>query len=287
MSIKKQSDISTENGISSFTLTQVERKGKERLLFFGKKKVVLSTEDYLSGYYYPGKKFSPFERELLEEKSRLRKAQDYLSSLLGKKSYCEKEVEDKLKKKFHLSREERERLLSPYRKEGILNDESFAKDFAERKSEEGYGRKYIEAKLRRKGVSLETISRVSAKIEPNREILFSLLSKKDRSLAAKPEKRRKEALFSFLLYRGFSFDEASSLLEDYSSSLPEENVTERRQKKTEYFKKEAEKCYNAVRKKKTDDYHRKASFRSKLIQKGFSSEEIDSFLNERGYKFHD
>ena len=92
MSIKKQSGISTN------TLKDVTRKDKNVLLVFPKRKILLSTEDYLSGYFYPGKEFSDDEILVLKKKSGLRKAESYLHSLLRNRRYTIKEVKDKLKK---------------------------------------------------------------------------------------------------------------------------------------------------------------------------------------------
>ena len=107
MSIKKQSGISTN------TLKDVTRKDKNVLLVFPKWKILLSAEDYLSGYFYPGKEFSDDEILVLKKKSGLRKAESYLHSLLRNRRYTVKEVKDKLKKKYALGEEEINSLLSP------------------------------------------------------------------------------------------------------------------------------------------------------------------------------
>ena len=157
MSIKKQSGISTN------TLKDVTRKDKNVLLVFPKRKILLSTEDYLSGYFYPGKEFSDDEILVLKKKSGLRKAESYLHSLLRDRRYTVKEVKDKLKKKYVLGEEEINSLLSPYIEDQILDDESYAFDFYESKKEQGYGKNAIDAKLKRKGIPEEILHKLDKK----------------------------------------------------------------------------------------------------------------------------
>lgn len=282
--MKKQSDTSIR------ILKDVERKNRDVVLVFPKKKILLSQEDYLSDYFYPGKEFTPEEIKKLEEKSSLRKASSYLHSLLRERRYTVKEVKDRLKRKYRLSENEISDLIRPYQEDKILDDVSYAEDFCENKRELGYGKDYIESKLFSKGISKEILNQVLNKNgnpEMNREIILSLLSRKDKANSEKPFNKRKEILFSLLLRRGLDREEANSLLNGYFESSKDNEDEKTRKRKAEYLKKEAEKCYNAVMKKNLTPYQKKARFLSARKEKGFRKEDIDSFLSIRGYTFND
>ncbi len=284
MSIKKQSGISTN------TLKDVVRKDKNILLVFPKRKILLSTEDYLSGYFYPGKEFSDSEISTLKEKSSLCKAEGYLHSLLRNHRYTIKETTDKLKIKYALSEDKIHFLLSLYIEDKILDDESYAFDFYESRREQGYGENAIFAKLKRKGIPEEIIQKLRTQEEassPSRDKILSLLERKDKPNLRKPIQKRKESLFAFLLRRGFNPSDAEKFIEDYFEALPRTKDEQTEQRKAEYLKKEGEKCYNAVRKKNLSSFQRKSKFLSSRREKGFLKEDIDSFLSQRGYTFHD
>lgn len=97
----------------------------------------------------------------------------------------------------------------------LLNDISFAKQFAESLLRSGKGPKIIEMKLREKGVERETIASTleSLNKEMVKEAALETLTKKAKSLHETNAYKRKQMLATFLYSRGFDSRLAYELID--------------------------------------------------------------------------
>ncbi len=97
----------------------------------------------------------------------------------------------------------------------LLNDTSFAKQFAESLLRSGKGPKIIEVKLREKGVERETIASTLESLNKAivRDAALAALNKKTKSLHETNSYKRKQMLATFLYSRGFDSRLAYELID--------------------------------------------------------------------------
>jgi len=143
----------------------------------------------------------------MDEKS---KAKNFVFKLLAKRYKTEFEVRNVLKKKFNLSEEEINEIISEAKSIGLISDEYFAKTFVESKINKGYGSRYIKARLKSKGIELDE------PLSPNIEKVIEIIKRKyGKELEATNQLERKKTInkiFNFLSYRGFSSDEIKEVI---------------------------------------------------------------------------
>lgn len=283
MSMKKQSGEA-----SKYTILEVEEEKSGVSLSFGKEKLLISFSSYASGYYYPGKELEEKEYQTLKEQSSLKKAEDYLSSLLKRNRYTVNGAKEKLEKRFSLPEKEISLLIKPYQEAGILDDLSYAVDFASSKAEMGYGKRYIEAELKKRKIDPKVLKNEDVLEQYNKslEVLPLLIDKKNNTLKNLPLTKRKENLYAFLLRRGFEESLVKKEIHDYYQNLTPEEKEEESRNKALLLKKEAAKCYNALAyRNEMDGEKKKKLFFSRLMRKGFTYHEIDAWMNQEGLKF--
>jgi len=143
----------------------------------------------------------------MDEKS---KAKNFVLNLLAKRYKTEFEVRNALKKKFNLSEEEINEIISEAKSIGLISDEYFAKTFVESKINKGYGSRYIKARLKSKGIELDE------PLRPNIEKVIEIIKRKyGKELETTNQLERKKTMnkiFNFLSYRGFSSDEIKEVI---------------------------------------------------------------------------
>ncbi len=259
------------------------RKGIEVLV--DDLKFPLNTNDYLDGYYYPGKELSHEEYQILKRKSRTKKAKDYLLLLLSSRPYTKKELTEKLNSRFSLTADETDLLLRPFIEEGIIDDRRYASDYAEAKMEQGHGRKYIISELKKKGISEEILSSLAPLFESQKDVLPSLMERLDRSHRSSTIEKRKRDILAILLRRGYDMALSNEAIEKYYSSLDEDRMREENEKRRILIKKEADKCYNSISRKDCPAIRKKEMFIQKLMAKGFHHDEASAIIKE--YSIHD
>ena len=119
-------------------------------------------------------------------------------------------------------------VLASFEKQGLLNDEKFAKLFAQsRLYSRPVGKRELEFELRKKGLSKPLISQTLEnlgeydEVETARQLVFTRFHK----MTGISEEKKKARLFGFLKRRGFSstaiFSALAKLFKDYQNS--EEN----------------------------------------------------------------
>lgn len=249
---------------------------------------MIDEETYLNHYFYPGKELSDEEVLLLKRAGKDKKASDYLSSLLLRGRYTYHQLFEKLEKKFpSLSEKEIKSLLSPYVADGLIDDKSYAVDFASSRAEQAYGSKAILAELKKRGVNEEIRSSPEVKeaISSAPEALSLYVDSLYKRKSSIPNKKKKEMISASLLRRGFSYSEIESALKEKESEKTEEEREAERKEETSTLKKEAKKCYNSLTHTSSflalDKRERRKKMMEKLLRKGFAYEEVVSELDNK------
>lgn len=284
MSIEKQSDT------TSRTIVDISPEKNGVTIVFPSEKFILSLSDYSDGFYYPGKALTKEEFQRLKSCSKEKNAKDYIALLLQRHRYTIQEAKEKIRHRFSAFSEEKiNSLLLPYQEAGVLNDFSYAEDFATLKSEGGYGKNYIVAELKKRGVS-ESILRektITSQFEKSAAVLPSLIEKKDHLLRQSTVEKRKEVIQAFLIRRGYPLSAAREAIHLYYLKRGNAEKEEDQNLRSVLLKKEAQKCYNAIVRKTIDSHKKKALFFQRMKMKGFRYDEIESIAEREGYSFHD
>jgi regulatory protein len=99
---------------------------------------------------------------------------------------------------------------------GFLNDELYAKDYANLLSARGYGKYVIARKLREKHLSEDFICAAISQVSTENNDAKRAFDFKIRMLKTeKDPKKHREKLYRFMLTRGFSGDIIRQLYEEY------------------------------------------------------------------------
>jgi regulatory protein len=110
-----------------------------------------------------------------------------------------------------------EQILTRYQESGLLNDQRFAKNFAERQRDRGGSRRVIEQKLRARGISAETVHELlprgdSAQSELEAAQAFARRRRlgPHRKAGTRDEYQRKDLMA--MARAGFNYDTASRVI---------------------------------------------------------------------------
>lgn len=283
MSIKKL------KGQTSKEITDLTVKGKEVIITIGKESIPVSYDAYLSNYYYPGKKLTVEEISKLKAEKKTIKATAYLSYLLSIGRYTEKQLKDRLKKKYQLSPYEIEKLIYPYKEAQVIDDLTYSQDYAESQIRTGHGKTAILANLRKRGIGPTILSSEDflSVFESTSFNLEELIKRADKAKRNQTIEKRKQSIFSFLIRRGYSSSESLKAIDAFYQGRSDEEKEQEENNRSSLLKQEAEKCYNSYAKRYPDKMKQKQRFFARLLEKGFSSSEIQGWLESSGNTFND
>jgi regulatory protein len=155
------------------------------------------------------------------------KAYAYALRLLARMDYPSGKLAEKMKARG-ASNATIDSTLGKLEKLGYVNDEDYIRRFAEEKSRQGYGRRWIEASLRKKLLSVELIRQALGDAGNEEEETAALKALgslgKSRWRLKKNEEPRKRAgrLFAFLVRRGFGAAAAQAAVRQVLQVDPEE-----------------------------------------------------------------
>ncbi len=155
------------------------------------------------------------------------KAYAYALRLLARMDYPSGKLDEKMKARG-ASEATRVSTLGKLEKLGYVDDENYIRRFAEEKSRQGYGRRWIESSLRKKGLSLDLIRETLGGTGEEEEAAAARKALgprgNSRLRAKKGEEPRKHAgrLFAFLVRRGFGAVAAQNAVQNALHVDPEE-----------------------------------------------------------------
>ncbi len=136
---------------------------------------------------------------------------NYALRLLNRRDYPEKEIREKLIKKFGDKETQKIEAVITYLKEKrFVDDERYSENYAYFKLKRGYGKRRIEHELKNKGIDEKLIQNA---IDGACEQAEDVFLKRLKQLEGKKRKRAK--LYQFMLRRGFESEKIMELLNKY------------------------------------------------------------------------
>ena len=141
-----------------------------------------------------------------------------LSSTCARREVCEHDALQKLRQ-WQISDEEQAKIMAQLTKYGFIDDERYARAYAEDKLKYNrWGARKVEMMLRRKGIDDDIISDAIAEFadeESTTETLRKLLEEKTRSLKNETDPyKKKQKLLRFAISRGFDYSDILDILEE-------------------------------------------------------------------------
>ncbi|MCJ8010682.1 RecX family transcriptional regulator [Paenibacillus sp. KQZ6P-2] len=197
-------------------ITAIERQPKQKgryLISFGEYTLSIHEDVMIKYRMLKGNLFTKQELEeiiLADEKQRA-----YVQALkfLERKQRTRKELADRLREKEH-AQTVIEHALERLEKEGLINDELYAKQWAEQRiSSQRKGRAWVKQELRQKGVDKTVISEALAEVSQEQEYESCLVvgrKKWNQTHGEVMDRKRKTG--AFLMRRGFSGEQVRQVI---------------------------------------------------------------------------
>ncbi|MDD2954842.1 MAG: regulatory protein RecX [Oscillospiraceae bacterium] len=208
-------------------VTAVEkRKGEGYAVFVeGEYALMLNEETLLTEKIRAGVEVTPQRLDELQKKAELRRTRERALYLLEKKSYAKEELTQKLARTS--CRETAETVAARMEELGLLNDEDYARRFADHLWRfKGYGAGRIRQEMSRKGLDRELISRELERLgEENTEEdvaqkLCALIDRKYLRFLDDPKGRNKT--IQALQRLGYAYEDIRRALQYYDHSEEED-----------------------------------------------------------------
>jgi regulatory protein len=243
------------------------KKGQQ-VIVLNHGRLVLSANAFTEHPLYVGKEVTALEYRDIVAFQKNEGLYNYALSLASKGCYSTHDLREKLSKKTSDVDQVRQALFR-LRQQNLLDDEAFAKEYAEEKSEALYGRDRILQELRFKHGINETIAFALSfpHEEENAKKAAQLLEKK---YARLPLKAKRQKGSEALVRRGYSQSVASLAVMGYKED------TLQSQKSLTLLAENTLKRYE----KKYNGYDLRSKCFAYLLKKGYRSEDIAHALEE-------
>ena len=150
----------------------------------------------------------------MAEETVLRRVTDRMRALCSKREYCSSDIKKKLNDALEGDNEAVAGILDSLKKDGYVDDSRYASAFARDKSSiAGWGNIKIRHALAAKGVERDVVEAALKEIDPEKadSRLEKLAANRYKALKDDPQCRLK--MLRYLLGRGYSYDEVSSVTE--------------------------------------------------------------------------
>lgn len=263
-----------------------QKKGVE-IVVSQREKYLIDEETYLDHYFYPGKVLSDEEVLLLKKASKNKKASDYLVLLLSRGRYTYHQLFQKLETKYPLGEKEIKSLLAPYVENGLIDDKSYALDYASSKAEQGYGRNYILDALKERGVNstLAHSPEVMEAMDSSFEVLPDLITSLKKRKSNLSRQKQEEAIQQALLRRGYSYSEIEEALRSLKEEETPEEIEKAHEEEKLLLRNEARKWYNSFTRSPSfstlSPMEKKKKLTEKLLRRGFPLAEVKEELDKK------
>ena len=197
------------------TVTAIEprRKSLSAIFIDGEYALKLDTETVLSSRLKVGQEIDDDELLSLIKASDARRAKEKAMWLISYRDHSVGELRQKLSKDF--GEEAVEKAIERLSELGLVDDESFAKKYAESLSHKHLSSRQIKAKLRQKGIerdlSLDTVEDLN--LDEKEEIRALINKKYLRKLQSDDDLRR---TFAALQRRGFAYSDIRAVISEFA-----------------------------------------------------------------------
>lgn len=195
------------------TAIEPRRKSLSAIYIDGEFALKLDTETVLSERIKPGQEIDDDMLSALIKASDARRAKEKALWLISYRDHSEGELRQKLSKDF--GEEAVDKAILRLMELGLINDESFAKKYAESLSHKHLSQRQIKQKLRLKGIDKDLTSETVEDLElDEKEEIRALINKKYiRKLSDEADLRRTVAA---LQRRGFAYSDIKSVINEFA-----------------------------------------------------------------------
>ncbi|MBQ2687424.1 MAG: regulatory protein RecX [Clostridia bacterium] len=188
------------------------RKSLSAIFIDGEYALKLDTETVISAHLKVGQEIDDDELYELVKASDARRAKEKAMWLISYRDHSEGELRQKLSKDF--GEEAVDKAIQKLIELNLLNDENFAKKYAESLSSKHLSERQIQQKLRLKGLdrdlTAETVENLN--LDEKEEIRALINKKYIRKLNSEADLRR---TFASLQRRGFSYSDIRSVINEF------------------------------------------------------------------------
>lgn len=251
----------------------VYKKGGAVLVFSDKEKLTLSNNAFTDFHLYEGKEVTPLEKRKLEQAAESDEIYSYALRLLSHEVYSVHDLRAKLLLRF-----DDENAIRPIvfrlKKEGLLDDELYAKSYADELADlRLYGQNRVLFELRKHGIPEAYIRPLNFPHDKELDRAQRYLESADKRYRKIPSLAKKKKAIKALLDRGFSFEVAEEASANLPASDPEQEQDQ------------LELAYNLTKAKyarKYEGYELKRRLVSYLLSKGYRYEDIIALSEKEG-----
>lgn len=255
-------------------IEKIEFKNNQFNILIDGKKILLSPSAYSDFYLYEGKVLTDEELKSIKKASSLSPLKDYATRLCSQRLYTEKEISKKLTAKG-AKKDEVKSILILLKEAGLINDELYAKEYAEAAREtKGYGKNKIALDLRQKGINEQIIANLPFEASNELENAKKTILVSKKKLESLPEAKRKQKALTMLMQRGFDHDiaiEAMDAMNDFDDSISKANLT------VEFNKAKAKFS------KKYKNYELKQKLTRYMLSKGYDYQDLSDLDFEEDF----
>ena len=255
-------------------IIEIQIKKKYVTLIFKSFKINISKNTYLENYFYVGKKLSQNDIDNLKDKEKEIVINNYLNNILNKYTYSYKQIKNKLKEKFKLSDEKIDELLNPYIESNLISNKNYCYTLIDSLYLKKFSKEYILDRINKEEIIID--DDISSYLEQtciyNKEFFYNVINKLDLRFKSYPINKRKDKIIDYFYKHGFYNKEYKSNLNDFYLNKKENDDIYKR------LEKDYQKLNYQLKNKELSEFERKKKIISKLLQKGYSIQDINFIL---------
>ena len=234
-------------------------------------RISVSVEDY---FMYDLKNHSSIDEEtlnILKNNEKVLKAYQSCLRKLSLKDHTVKQIRDHLLKR-EIDTQKADEIINKLKGYDLLNDEKYCQNKITYYDNDNMSYRQIKQKLKKDGISEETIERYLKKDDKREnEKIDRLVGKYARNIRNRSYNSTKNAIISKLVNSGFSFSDSKEAADRIQ--IDEGN-------ELELLKKEYQKAFSKYQ-KKYESYELKQKIIQNLLQKGFGYDDIKEVMEDR------
>ena len=190
-------------------MLKVQKKDPNRVSVYLDGKFAFGLDRLVAAWLHPDQELSQEQIGELRERDTLEKARSAALRLLNTRPRSEKELQSRLTAKG-FDQACIEHTLSSLKEQGLVGDESFAKEWVENRATfRPRGRRLLAQELRQKGVADETVRETLEELEPEEELAYRAAQAHLSHMSVEDWPSFREKMGAYLLRRGFSYTVAS------------------------------------------------------------------------------
>lgn len=197
-------------------------KEKVVIYFFDQTKLSISHDTYASFYFFPNKELSAQELKEIKDLNGTSLLLNEALKLLKKSVMSEQKVREKLLTKS-TNRKKIESVIKSLKEHDLISDEAYVADFLIYAQEKKMGKYKIINELIKRGIRPEMAKKVVFKEHEELKKALSLLPILLRRYASRNDQAKKEAIFNYLLMRGYSSEIAHNVVKEIRYNEKKEN----------------------------------------------------------------